>query len=67
MSDQERIEAACELIVRYGGIDGGHHKAWVLDQVFRVLTGDDYARRVAEANAGEDGPETYAWDEGIAP
>lgn len=28
---------------------------------------DEYRTFVAEHNAGEDGPDTYSWDEGIAP
>ena len=32
-------EWALEFIARYGGNDGSHHKAWVLDQVARVLCG----------------------------
>jgi len=60
---------ALDIIMRYGGIDGGHHKQWVLDQVARVLTltDDGYAQWIKEAKDGEDGPETYSWDEGIAP
>lgn len=27
------------FIKHYGGIDGAHHKDWVLDQVVRILTG----------------------------
>lgn len=73
-----RIGTALDVITTYGGYDGEHHKQWVLDQVVRALTGcgspdgsehesDDYlAWRVAYAD-GEDGPDTYAWDEGIAP
>ena len=66
---QERIaiDEALTLIFKYGGIDGSHHKQWVLDQVVRALTGEGYAAWVAEAKDGEDGPETYDWDEGIAP
>jgi len=67
MTDQEKIEKALELAVRYGGVDGGHHKAWVIDQMVRALAGTKYERLVAEAKAGEDGPETHDWDEGIAP
>jgi hypothetical protein len=58
---------ALDLAVRFGGIDGDHHKAWVIDQMVRALAGDGYDQLVAEAKAGEDGPETYGWDEGIAP
>lgn len=30
---------ALNYIGRYGGIDGAHHKDWVLDQVARILHG----------------------------
>lgn len=53
--------------MRYGGIDGEHHKTWVIDQMVRALTGTDYANWVQESKVGEDGPNTYTWDEGIAP
>lgn len=62
-----REQKALDLILRYGGIDGAHHKQWVLDQVVRALTGDKYDEWVATYCDGEDGPDTYAWDEGIAP
>lgn len=61
------VEGALEIIRRYGGIDGGHHKAWVIDQVARKLLHDDYPAFVADAKSGPDGPETYNWDEGTAP
>ena len=64
MSNEERIRQALIMIINYGGTDGAHHKAWVLDQVVRILTQDNYENVVR--NAG-DGPETYDWDEGIAP
>ena len=60
------VEDAITMIEEYGGIDGGHHKQWVLDQLLRILA-DDYDDWVTEYNAGEDGPETYFWDVGIAP
>ncbi len=35
---------------------------------FRALgESDEYRTFIAEHNAGDDGPDTYAWDEGIAP
>lgn len=86
------VEAAIIFISRYGGIDGGHHKQWVLDQVARILLGTpvevrlakwdngeederyylgepsaEYLAWVAAQKAGEDGPNTYDYDEGIAP
>jgi hypothetical protein len=66
MSEQA-IKAALEVIERYGGIDGGHHKQWVIDQVARHLLGDQYTQWVVDMKDGEDGPNTYEWDEGIAP
>jgi len=88
---QKRIGEALAIAVRYGGIDGDHHKRWVIDQMVRALTGCPeveaeakdargktytYVRRaestmylelVREARAGENGPETYDWDLGVAP
>lgn len=66
-SYREKNKEAMNLIIRYGGIDGGHHKAWVLDQVMRVLAGDQYDEIVRKACEGVDGPNTYSWDVGIAP
>lgn len=67
MTDTEKIEKAIELAVMYGGIDGAHHKTWVIDQMVRALAGDKYDKIVADACAGEDGPDTFEWDCGIAP
>jgi len=45
------------LIVEAGQTQGGHHKAWYIDQIARTLSGDGYADLI-------DGLD---WDEGIAP
>lgn len=58
---------ALEVAFRYGEIDGAHHKAWVIDQMCRALLGDGYATWVERRKAGPDGPDSYIWDEGIAP
>lgn len=63
----KRVNDAIAIAVKYGSIDGGHHKKWVIDQMVRSLAGDSYPAVVAAARAGEDGPETYSWDVGIAP
>ena len=63
----EEVEKALEIIQEYGGIEGSHHNAWVIDQIARTLLGDKYSEWVADMCAGEDGPNTYDWDEGIAP
>ena len=65
---EARIESALSYIDSYGGTDGAHHKQWVLDQVVRaLLTEDGYVEWVRKHNDGEDGPNTYEWDEGIPP
>ena len=64
---RKRMGEALSIAANYGAIDGAHHKAWVIDQMVRKIAGSDYPKVVAAARNGEDGPETYAWDEGIAP
>ena len=66
-SPYTRIADAMTVISNYGGIDGGHHKQWVIDQVARKLLGQNYSDWVVDMCAGEDGPNTYEWDTGIAP
>jgi hypothetical protein len=71
------IEAALELA---SNIDGAHHKQWIIDQMVRALTGDDYDAWVTlyqhcggsclfhdGASDAEYCDEGYSWDEGIAP
>jgi len=64
LTDRER------KILRFifkSNFDGSHHKQWQLDQIVRALTGGKYDEYVAYQKHGEDGPNTYSWDEGIAP
>ncbi len=60
-------EKALGVIHRFRGIDGAHHKQWVLDQVVHALTGPRYDEWVQKYQDGEDGPETYRWGIGRAP
>lgn len=62
MNKEEKIAKALELAT-WGGYDGAHHKQWVIYQIVRTLTGDDYQEWVDSYT--EDGE--YEWDEGIAP
>lgn len=66
-TDDSGVEAAIRTIEQYGGVDGDHHKSWVIDQIARALLGTQYRAWVTAMKAGEDGPETYEWYEGIAP
>lgn len=85
--ERKTIDEALGIILQYGGTDGAHHKAWVLDQTLRILTNcpkvravtsgaheyeplgesEEYTRIIAEYCGGEDGPQTYEHDIGIAP
>ena len=64
---REKISRAVNLAIQYGSHDGAHHKDWVIDQMVRILAGPRYEDTIKKAKAGEDGPETYRWNEGIAP
>lgn len=64
---KKRIDKALFVAIEHGGTDGDHHKAWVIDQMVRALAGKDYEHIVALAKMGQDGPDTYEWDEGIPP
>lgn len=66
-TDGERIELAVKLALEDGQVDGDHHKMWVIDQMLRLLAGDRYEELIAGYCDGKDGPDTYTWDEGIAP
>jgi len=63
----DKKKKVLDLIHNYGTIDGGHHKQWLLDQIVRVLVGEGYDKWVREYQEGEDGANTYSWDEGTAP
>lgn len=38
-TENDRITEALSFALQYGGIDGAHHKTWVIDQMVRALTG----------------------------
>ena len=59
MSELKRRVDKALVIAEDGIIDGGHHKMWVIDQMVRVLLGDDYEKWLASS---ED-----EWDTGIVP
>ena len=71
-TDEDRINLAVLRILESGGVDGAHHKQWVLDQVLRHLLSErGYATFCTEyrGNYDEENEEwEYGeWDEGIAP
>lgn len=67
---ENQLADVAAIILAYGGIDGAHHKAWVLDQIIRRLTNDKYEEFVKFARGDFDkeyGDYEYEWDTGIAP
>ena len=46
---------ALEYAFRYGQIDGGHHKQWVIDQMTRILLGTPVTFSLAKWDNGEEG------------
>ena len=67
MRAKKKCRKAIQLAMDFGDTDGGHHKAWCIDQMVRILAGKKYKKVIADAMDGEDGAETYGWDIGIAP
>ena len=71
-TDEDAIRKALDIAFFYGGIQGDHHRTWTIDQMVRALTAaplheGTYEDWIEEYRIGEDGQETYEWDEGIAP
>ena len=62
----KKITDTIEMAFMYGQTDGSHHKTWVIDQMIRILTGDQYESFIEDFETGENGDE-YSWDIGIAP
>ncbi|MEB6579969.1 hypothetical protein MXL58_22880 [Enterobacter quasiroggenkampii] len=65
--EQQKVERSIGLACRFGGSDEVHHLRWVIEQMVRELDGERYDQVVASACAGEDGPDTWRRDTGIAP
>jgi len=65
---EERVAGALKVAYEYGGCDGAGHKQWVIDQMVKALTGDEYEEWVKKFNRGYTGEEDdFLWDEGRAP
>ncbi|HDS1721733.1 hypothetical protein NPS53_09485 [Pseudomonas putida] len=60
----QRRDEALEVARQFGNIRGSHHQAWVIDQMCRVLLGNEYPSWVADTAANR---EPASWDTGIAP
>lgn len=74
LNTDKRVNATLEIAFRYGQSDGAHHKAWVIDQMVRALTGctkdkeSDAYKDFVITYCNEEGSEgAYTWYFGIAP
>ncbi len=69
MNAKEKLEKIEELVAEGASIDGAHHKQWYFNEIIKVITETDkkYKKWVEKYESGSDGPQTYIWDEGIAP
>ena len=56
---RKRIGAAALMIAEDAVYEGEHHRVWVIDQMVRMLAGDNYEQWVLERRDD--------WDTGIAP
>ena len=68
----ETVKKIKNIVVQNSQYAGDHHKAWVFDQVIRIIEGDKYEDFVKDYEYsgmfGKPGAEKeYTWDEGIAP
>lgn len=67
MTNEDRILQALTIAFEDGQVDGSHHKMWVIDQMVRILAGDNYDALVKRHCHGNYGDDTFEWDCGIAP
>lgn len=51
-ADYSKQDWAMRIIEQYGQFDGSHHKAWVLDQVARILKGTSVIVKEAKWDNG---------------
>lgn len=70
MTPEEKIQAALDVACRGQHVGESHHQTWVIDQMVRALTGDNYRRWVTDYCNGENGEladDPFEWDIGIPP
>lgn len=41
---EEQVEAALDIASNYAFIDGAHHKNWVINEMVRALTTEEWRR-----------------------
>lgn len=51
--DYDKSDWMAEYIIKYGSINGSHHKDWVMDQCIRIWTGSKVVVKEARWENGE--------------
>lgn len=65
---QDKIAEALSLLWCWGQYEGEtQQQVWLLDQVVRLLTGDQYDDWVRRRNAGDGLPDKTPWSTGKSP
>lgn len=59
----EKLNDIAGLILKHGGVDGAHHKQWLVDQI-ALITHGPYYESFVERYKREEGKE---WDKGTPP
>ncbi len=71
LEQYKRIKKALYFVERFGGIDGDHHKQWLITQMTKALLGSKEAWEKWELEMRGDPEDEFnyygEWDEGIAP
>ena len=71
MKSKARLREIMRLVEQMGGgSDGGHHKQYLIDQIVRVVQGDNYDQwrydfEYGDGTGGHYPDQFLTWDEGI--
>lgn len=65
-SNQDTASTALMIASKYAMVEGEHHKTWVIDQMIRALTGNQYEAFINHS-CKLNGKENGEWDEGNVP
>lgn len=65
-SNMDKASVALMIAAKYAAVEGEHHKTWVIDQMIRALTGNQYEAFIE--HAGQINSQDHGeWDEGNVP
>lgn len=67
MNNKQKLKEILLICEAYGGTDGSNHKQYALDQIVRIITGDQYKYwREGYEEWNDDRTDfQYWWDDGV--